>query len=396
MRLGLQRVAGQRKTGFVAISGILGEDAFGNGTVNGGNGRREQLACRSSIAGIDRTAQRFDHGTNASAVRAVHRRTRERLRGALQNGLFAFLNFCSCSLSHPLLLFEMRSVYGIRRLKLCQTRKVALASPALAFLALLLVCGAVLTPDAAAAEKVEQLSPQGYVNDFAGVVDTGWQQKITALCQELDEKADAQLAIVTIHTLEGDSAQDFANRLFQKWGVGPKGKDRGVMVLLAVDDHQYWTEVGYGLEEILPDGKVGGFGRDMRPLLRQSQYGAALFQIASQIASTIAADRGVRLSQGAPGASQQPESPEPDFHGIFPIALNLLILLLFFGGWRLLAFLLAWAGLTRHRNRGGYRGGGWWMGPTGGWGGYGGGSSGGGFGGFGGGASGGGGAGGGW
>ena len=61
------------------------------------------------------------------------------------------------------------------------------------------------------------------------------------------------------------------------------------MVLLAVDDHQYWTEVGYGLEPILPDGKVGGFGRDMLPLLRQSQYGAALFQISSQIASTIAA-----------------------------------------------------------------------------------------------------------
>ena len=129
---------------------------------------------------------------------------------------------------------------------------------------------------AARAEKIEQLSPQGYVNDFAGVIDADSKQKLTALCQELDTKADAQIAVVTIHTLEGDTAQDFANRLFQKWGVGPKGKDRGVMILLAVDDHQYWTEVGYGLEPILPDGKVGGFGRQMVPLLRQNQYGAAL------------------------------------------------------------------------------------------------------------------------
>lgn len=272
---------------------------------------------------------------------------------------------------------------------------MVLAPLALPVFALLLVAGAGVARNAVAAEKVEQLSPQGYVNDFAQVIDAGSQQKITAVCEELDQKADAQLAVVTIHTLEGDSVQDFANRLFQKWGVGPKGKDRGVMVLLAVDDHQYWTEVGYGLEAILPDGKVGGFGRDMLPLLRQSQYGAALFQISSQIALTIAADRGVTLNQTPPGASQ-PESPEPDFHGIPPVALNLLILLLIFGGWRLLAFFLAWAGLTGYRNRGGYRGGGWWMGPTGGWGGYGGGGSGGGFGGFGGGASGGGGAGGGW
>jgi uncharacterized protein len=252
-------------------------------------------------------------------------------------------------------------------------------------------------PNAAAAEKVQQLSPQGYVNDFAGVLDADSRQKIESLCEELDQKADAQLAIVTIHTLEGDTVQDFANRLFEKWGVGPKGKDRGVMVLLAIDDRQYWTEVGYGLEPILPDGKVGGFGRGMLPLLRQQHYGAALYQISSQIAWTIAEDRGITLSQRAPTEPERPDATEPSIYGIPPALFNLLILLLIFGGWRLLAFLLALGGLSRRRRGGGYRGGGWWMGPMGGWGGgYGGSGSGGGFGGFGGGASGGGGAGGGW
>jgi uncharacterized protein len=252
----------------------------------------------------------------------------------------------------------------------------------------------------AAAEKVERLSPQGYVNDFAGVMDAESRQKITALSEELDRKADAQLAVVTIHTLEGDTAQDFANRLFEKWGVGPKGKDRGVMVLLAVDDRQYWTEVGYGLEPILPDGKVGGFGREMLPLLRQRQYGAALFQISSQIAYTIAQDRGVSLAEAPPGGAPPAESPAPSFFGL-PQAF-LLVLLLLFGGWRVVAFLFALGGLSRYR-RGRRYGGGWWMGPMGGWGGggwggggFGGGGEGGGFGGFGGGASGGGGAGGGW
>ncbi|PYU26320.1 MAG: methanol dehydrogenase [Acidobacteria bacterium] len=251
----------------------------------------------------------------------------------------------------------------------------------------------------AAAENVEQLSPQGYVNDFAGVMDTDSRQRIGALCEELDQRADAQLAVVTIHTLDGDPVQDFASRLFQKWGVGPKGKDRGVLVLLAVNDRQYWTEVGYGLEPILPDGKVGGFGRQMLPLLRQGQYGAALLQISSQLAATIAQDRGVTLNQGAPSAPPA-EPTEPSFYGIPPALLNLLVLLLIFGGWRVLAFLFALGALSRYRRGRGYRGG-WWIGRmggwgAGGWGGYGGSGGGGGFGGFGGGGSGGGGAGGSW
>jgi uncharacterized protein len=296
-----------------------------------------------------------------------------------------------------LLLLSTRGVYGSRRQELCQTRVAAFLLRAA--LALAIVFSTIYGTDLAAAEKVEQLSPQGYLNDFAGVIDAQSRQRITALCEELDQKAGAQLAVVTIHTLEGDTVQDFANRLFEKWGVGPKGKDRGVMVLLAVNDRQYWTEVGYGLEPILPDGKVGGFGREMLPLLRQGQYGAALLQISSQIASTVAEDRGVTLTQGAPGAAPA-ESPEPSFYGIPPALLNLLVLLLIFGGWRALAFFLALGGLSGYRRGRGYRGG-WWAGPmggwgAGGWGGYGGSSGGGGFGGFGGGGSGGGGAGGSW
>jgi hypothetical protein len=99
---------------------------------------------------------------------------------------------------------------------------------------------------------------------------------LTQLSTEVDQKAKAQIAVVTIKTLEGDTVEDFANHLFKKWGVGAKGTDRGVMVLLATDDHKYWTEVGYGLEPILPDGKVGGFGRDMVPLLRQGDYNGAV------------------------------------------------------------------------------------------------------------------------
>ena len=126
---------------------------------------------------------------------------------------------------------------------------------------LLILLLAVIPAATVHAEQWKKLNPQGYVNDFAGVLNATTVEKLTEVSTEVDQKAKAQIAVVTIKTLEGDTVEDFANHLFQKWGVGHKGTDRGVMVLLATDDHKYWTEVGYGLEPILPDGKVGGFGR---------------------------------------------------------------------------------------------------------------------------------------
>lgn len=250
-----------------------------------------------------------------------------------------------------------------------------------------------LAPRLVRAEKVQDLKPQGYVNDFGGVLLADDRTKLTALCGEVDQKTHAQIAVVTIHTLEDDTPQDFANRLFKQWGIGPKSGDRGVLILLAVRDRKYWVEVGYGLEPILPDGKVGGFGREIVPLLRQGDYSAALLQLTSSIAGVIAQASGVTLDQKPPPRSAR---PQPAFSPAIPF-LIFLAFMIFVGFLR----RLARPGLGRWG-----RGSGWWMGGgpwigggfgggLGGGGGFGGGG-GGGFGGFGGGASGGGGAGGSW
>jgi len=70
------------------------------------------------------------------------------------------------------------------------------------------------------AEKWQQLDAHGYINDFASVLDAATVEELTRLCGEVDQKAKAQIGVVTIKTLEGDSGEDFANHLFQKWGVG--------------------------------------------------------------------------------------------------------------------------------------------------------------------------------
>lgn len=242
------------------------------------------------------------------------------------------------------------------------------------------------------AQDPKQLKYSGYVNDFAGVLSVSARAQLTTLCTEVDQKAHAQIAIVTIKSLGGRAVEDYAIDLAQGWGVGPKQSSSGLLILLAVEDHKYWTTVGYGLEPILPDGKVGGFGREAVPYLREGNYDAALLLMTRRIADVIAQDRGVTLTASPP--MPRPRSPSRNnSDNNFGFFIPLLFIALF------AIFRAIW--YRNHPGSAARRGGGWWMGPMigggmGGGGFGGGGGGGGGFGGFGGGSFGGGGAGGSW
>jgi len=246
-----------------------------------------------------------------------------------------------------------------------------------------------------AAEPIASLRPSNYVNDFAGVLDAATQARLNDLCFQVEQKAHAQIAVVTVKSLDGQDAVSYAVALYQKWGIGKKGSDRGVLILLATQDRKYWTTVGYGLEPILPDGKVGGFGREAVPLLRNGDYAGAVTLMTVRVASVIAQDAGVTLENQPPLAATR-HQPAPSGGVWAAIAIFVLffivisILSAIFRGGRgggglgfLLGLLLGSGGFGG--GRGGYGGGG-----------FGGGGGGGGFGGFGGGSTGGGGAGGSW
>jgi uncharacterized protein len=257
----------------------------------------------------------------------------------------------------------------------------------LALFALLLACFGVLR-----AERVQDLpAPTNYVNDFAGVLSPQTQASLNALCAQVDRLAHAQIAVVTIKSLDGEPIENFATALEDKWKVGKKGTDRGLLLILATNDHKYRFEVGYGLEGILPDGKVGDMGRQMVPYLQQDNYDAAVNFAVRQISSVIAADAGVTLNTGPRPAYAPAPQPKPLTLGevlvLGVVLLVVIFLLARLGGSGLLGFLLGMF-------LGGGGGGGW--GGRGGGGFGGGGGDGGGFGGFGGGSSGGGGASGSW
>jgi uncharacterized protein len=238
------------------------------------------------------------------------------------------------------------------------------------------------------AERVQDLpQPTNYVSDLAGVLSPQTIQGLNALCRQVDLQAHAQIAVVTVKSLDGEPIEDFTTALEDKWKVGAKGTDRGVILVFAIQDRKRRIETGYGLEGILPDSKVGVIGRSIVPQLQAGDYNAAISSAVVQVAQIIAADAGVDL-QAAPRRG-------PPHREVQQLSLGQLLI----GGAVLLVifFLLArfapsgTIGFLLGMFLGGGGGGG-----GGGWGGGGGGDSGGGFGGFGGGSSGGGGASGDW
>lgn len=280
-----------------------------------------------------------------------------------------------------------------------------IATAKFVFAFILVACFVVFATISLTAEPIASLNAKDYVNDFAGVLNGSTVTRLNDLCLQVDQKAHAQIAVVTVKTLDGQDPVTYAVALYQKWGIGAKGKDRGVLILLATQDHKYWTTVGYGLEGILPDGKVGGFGREMVPLLRGNNFGGAVTLITSRVANVIAQDAGVTLDnqpRDVPAITRPQNVPQLGKGTIVVLILVFLFIVLPLlramsrgggAGSSLLSFLL---GMFLGGGGRGYGGGGGFGGGGFGGGGFGGGGGGGGFGGFGGGSTGGGGAGGSW
>ena len=222
-------------------------------------------------------------------------------------------------------------------------------------IALFLLTWAVLS----SADPIANIKPAGYVTDLAGVISSDTTQRLEALATEVEAKTGAQIAVVTVRSLDGRPIEDYAVELFKHLGIGRKD-NRGVLLLVAPREHRYRFEVGYGLEPVINDARAGDIGRAMVPLLRANDYSGAIYLGTRRAAELIAADRNVQLTGApAPAVSQQPDQSFPWW--ALPLGIFLFV-----------TFLRMIGGASRrarHRS--------WWIGP-GGFGGFGGGSSGGG------------------
>src|SRR5450432_2640504 len=166
---------------------------------------------------------------------------------------------------------------------------------------------------ASAVEAVDwiALKPQGYVSDFAQVVDPANRVRLEAYCGAVERSTGAQIALVIVPSLAGEPVADVAQTLYRAWAVGqknqpvgqrsqPMGQQNqggGVLVLMAVYDRRVRLATARSLESILPES---GVLREMRPALRERDFGEAAMAAAETIGRTVAQARKVTLSASLP------------------------------------------------------------------------------------------------
>lgn len=269
-------------------------------------------------------------------------------------------------------------------------------------------------------------APGGFVNDYANVLTA---EQLSALEEKLGtfaRESGNELAIAIITSLEGDTIENFARRLFEDWGIGGAKNDNGVLLLVAFNDRQMRLETGYGLEGALPDALAYQImDSTLKPAFKEENYYGGLWQASEAI---MAATRGEYEAPALISQSRQNFQPEAFLWlfifgiyglsalwrwlakskswwqgGVLGAVVGLIMAWFFFQAWwwlsivlmsgfGLLVDFLASRVLPQPRPRSKGKDSFWWLGPGGGFGGgRPGGGFGGGFGGFGGGRSGGGG-----
>jgi uncharacterized protein len=233
--------------------------------------------------------------------------------------------------------------------------------------------------------------PQGFVNDFSGALDGGFRDKLESALRAASQRGGPEIAVVLQDSTDGESIEDYAVRLGRAWGVGKKGKNDGLLFLLALKDRKLFIATGYGLEGDLPDGWIGRLRDEViTPRLKAGRLEDALW-LGCDALLKKKGDAGLVAGSPNPVGDEGIWGPVKmaDRSGLM-VLLSLLAAPLF-----ILAAWLNWRVARANRGRRGWGGGfGGWGG--GGWGGGGFSGGGGGFGGFGGGSFGGGGAGGSW
>jgi uncharacterized protein len=233
------------------------------------------------------------------------------------------------------------------------------------------------------AEEAQYPSPSGYINDFAGLLSEKTEDVLDNKIKDLKAQTTAEVAVVTVETIAPESIEEYANKLFEKWGVGREGEDNGILILVAVKERKTRIEVGYGLEGAVTDAESSRIIEGvMLPFFKKGNFEKGIDLAVQAVIALVAKEYGVEIGgiQVVPGENDQDRASSTSPLGFFIFFLIVVI------------FIIS---LFRARSRGGRHssgssvGGGFWTG--GGGGGFSGGS-----GGFGGGMSGGGGASGGW
>jgi len=134
------------------------------------------------------------------------------------------------------------------------------------------------------------------VTDLAGAFDQQNRENLFALCVELEKKTGAELAVVTVDSLRGESIESYATRLFNYWGVGKSEHNNGVMLLFSMQDRRVRIAVGDGLASVLPDDLCQQIIDDtIVPFFKVGRYGDGAYAGAARVAEVLSVHYGASL-----------------------------------------------------------------------------------------------------
>jgi len=141
-----------------------------------------------------------------------------------------------------------------------------------------------------AKETLDIPSPQGFVNDFEGIFGND-AQSLESYLENIYEETGVEIAVVTVDNFEGYDIETFASKLFEEWGIGNEKVDNGILIIVSVKQRQARVEVGYGLEEVLPDSYVGLVEEKyLVPAFKQGQYVEGIKATVEQLMKRIGDD----------------------------------------------------------------------------------------------------------
>ncbi len=189
---------------------------------------------------------------------------------------------------------------------------------------------------AAAAPKIPPVpTSEIYAQDYANVLSRETRSRINRLSSEMNSRTRAQIAVVTIPSLEGEAIEEYSLALFRKWGIGDRKLNNGVLILISVEEKKSRIEVGYGLEGALPDAKTGRIQDSaMRPAIEAGDYNTAVLNGYTAVLQEVAKEYEQQLKATSKSSPKKRSNTGVDFWDAMPWWTQILI------GIALIVFLL--------------------------------------------------------
>lgn len=135
--------------------------------------------------------------------------------------------------------------------------------------------------------------PRDYVIDLANIIGSDTSAQLNTSLHNFEQKTSAQMLVLTVQSLDGQSIEEFAFNTKEEWKLGQKDKDNGILLVVALKERKYRFEVGYGLESVLPDSLIGAIGREnLVPYFRKGEYSTGIYNAMQTIIGIVSINDG--------------------------------------------------------------------------------------------------------